>query len=274
MSDPVLLTRDGATAVVTLNRPEFGNAMNGEMRDALNLIWADLEGDDEVRVVVLTGAGTKHFCTGADMKWQAELSRDDAAVRNTKGNVGRTIQWPDLPDTLTKPVILAINGAVAGGGFHYVCQTDFAISADHATFLEPHVSVGWVPIREMLGLATRAPFAVVMRMALMGTSERMDARRAYDLGIVTELVPPERLLPRTLEIAGQIAKQAPLAVRAIKELMHRAYSLEFAKPEVLAHAELLRDMVHRGPDAKEGPQAFAEKRAPRWGSGGHDKNGS
>lgn len=272
MIGPVLLDRQGAVAVVTLNRPDAGNAMNGEMRDALNDIWSEVDRDDGVRVIVLTGAGTKHFCTGADMKWQAELSRDEAAVRATKGNVGRSIQWPDIPDTLVKPVILAINGAVAGGGFHYVCQTDFAICADHATFLEPHVSVGWVPIREMLGLATRAPFAVVMRMAMMGTAERMDAARAYELGIVTELVPAERLLVRTLEVAETIARQAPLAVRAIKEMMHRAYSLEHASPALLAHAELLRDVVHRGPDSKEGPRSFAEKRPPRW-TGSLDPDG-
>lgn len=261
---PALLRREDGVAVVTLNRPEAGNAVNGEMRDALNEIWREVESDDDVRVIVLTGAGARHFCTGADMKWQAQLSRDAEAVRATMGNVGRTIQWPDIPRTMSKPVILAINGVVAGGGWHYVCQSDFAIAAEHAEFLEPHVSVGWVPVREMLGLATRAPFGEVMRMAMMGTAERMNAARAYQLGIVTELVPAERLLARTLEVAGAISKQAPLAVRAIKELMHRAYSLELAYPELLAHAELLRDVVHRGPDAKEGPRAFAEKRVPRW----------
>jgi enoyl-CoA hydratase/carnithine racemase len=259
-----VMERRGHTAVVTLNRPGAGNAVNGELRDALNNIWQAVEDDESLNVVVLTGAGNRHFCTGADMKWQAQLSRDEEVVRRTGGHVGKTVRWPDVPNTMWKPVVLAINGVVAGGGWHFVWQTDFAISVDDATFLEPHVSVGWVPVREMMGLATRAPFGVVMRMALMGTGERLSAQRAYELGIVTELVPQDRLIQRALEIAEKIGEQAPLAVRATKEAMHRAYGLEWAHAEPLAYANLLRDMVHRGPDTKEGPRAFAEKRKPRW----------
>ena len=103
-----------------------------------------------------------------------------------------------------------------------------------------------------------------MRMAFMGSRERMDAQRAYQLGIVTEVVSKEKLVPRALEIAEAISEQAPLAVRATKELMHRAYGIEWAHREVLEHGEFLRDMVHRGPDVKEGTRAFAEKRKPNW----------
>jgi enoyl-CoA hydratase/carnithine racemase len=264
MSQAALLERHGHTALVTLNRPEAGNAVNGELRDALNEIWETIEYDDSLKAVVMTGAGERHFCTGADMKWQAQLSRDEAIVRQTGGHLGKTVRWPDVPKTMWKPVFLAINGVVAGGGWHFVWQTDFAIAVEDATFLEPHVSVGWVPNREMMGLATRAPFGVVMRMALMGTSERLSALRAYELGIVTELLPREQLIPRALEIGDKIAEQAPLAMRAIKESMHRAYGLEWAHAEALAYANLLRDMIDRGPDAREGPRAFAEKRKPQW----------
>src|SRR5579864_3660728 len=110
----VLLERHGAVAVVTLNRPEFGNAVNGELRDELNQAWQTVATESSIRVAVLTGAGERHFSTGADMKWQAELSRDEATVRATGGNVGTTIQWPDIPKDLWKPVFLAINGVCAG----------------------------------------------------------------------------------------------------------------------------------------------------------------
>jgi enoyl-CoA hydratase/carnithine racemase len=262
-SQVVLFERHGYTALITLNRPEFGNAMNGEMRDALNAHWKEIAADPEVRAVVVTGAGTRHFCTGADMKWQAQLAREEQAP-DGGGKLGKSVRWPDIPATLWKPVLVAINGVMAGGGFHFLWQSDFAICSENATFLEPHVSVGWVPVREMLGLATRGPFAVVMRMALMGTSERMSAERAHQLGIVTEVVAQDAVVSRALEIAHNIGEQAPLAVRAIKESMHRAYGLEWAHAEPLAYADTLRDIIHTGPDTREGPRAFAEKRKPQW----------
>ncbi|MBV9329672.1 MAG: enoyl-CoA hydratase/isomerase family protein [Chloroflexi bacterium] len=261
----VLFERQDAVAVVTLNRPEFGNAVNGQLRDELNAAWQSVQSDPSIRVAVMTGAGERHFSTGADMKWQAELSRDETTVRETGGNVGTTIQWPDIPKGMWKPVILAVNGVCAGGGWHWMDQCDFAICSEQATFLEPHVSVGWVPVREMMGLAARSiPFGVVMRMALMGTSERMDAQRAYELGIVTEVAPQDRLMSRALEIAQIIAAQAPLAVQGIKEAMHRTYDMEWAHADAIAYADLLRNTIHRGPDSMEGPRAFAERRKPRW----------
>jgi enoyl-CoA hydratase/carnithine racemase len=259
-----LLERHGYTALVTLNRPESGNAMNGEMREALNAIWQEVASDNDVRAVIMTGAGTRHFCTGADMKWQAQIARQEREGRGNGERVGRGVNWPDIPKTMWKPVFLAINGVMAGGGFHFLWQSDFAICSDNATFLEPHVSIGWVPVREMLGLATRAPISVVMRMALMGTSERLSAERAYQVGFVTEVVPQDQLLTRAFDIAEKIGAQAPLAVRAIKESMHRAYGLEWAHAEPLAHANTLRDIIHTSADTREGPRSFAEKRKPQW----------
>jgi E-phenylitaconyl-CoA hydratase len=262
--EAALLERHGFTAVVTLNRPDAGNAMNGEMRDTLNEIWSEVAADNDVRAVIITGAGKKHFCTGADMKWQAQLAREGKLPGQNGQPLGKSVRWPDVPKTMWKPVFLAINGVMAGGGFHFLWQSDFAICSDNATFLEPHVSVGWVPVREMLGVATRVPFSVAMRMALMGTSERVDAERACQVGMVSEVVSQDQLLARALDIAEKIGEQAPLAVRAIKETMHRTYGLEWAHSEPLAYADTLRDIIHSGPDTKEGPRAFSEKRKPEW----------
>ena len=188
-----------------------------------------------------------------------------ASAAAKPGFKGRGVTpWGDIPENFWKPVICAINGAVAGGGWHFIWQSDFSIAVEQATFLEPHVSIGWVPVREMMGLANRAPLSVVLRMAFMGSAERMPAQRAYELGIVTELVSPDRLIPRAVEIAEVIAQQAPLAVRAIKEVLHRAHELRFAQRDSFAYGDFMRRIVHRSEDFKEGPRSFAEKRKPVW----------
>lgn len=258
INETVLLEKRNKVALVTLNRPDAGNAHDGNMGEALDATWKHLLEDDDTWAVVLTGAGTRHFCTGADMR--------AASMQRQPGFRGRGVTpWGDIPENFWKPVILAANGVVAGGGWHFFWQADFAIAADHATFLEPHVSVGWVPLREMLGLATLAPLGVVSRMALLGTSERMTAQRAFDLGIVTELVTAEQLVPRALELADMVCRQAPLATRATKEALKRAHDIRFTLRELQEHMGIVRHQVdHGSSDGREGPRAFAQKRQPEW----------
>lgn len=250
---PVLLDKKDGVALVTLNRPDAGNASDAEMAHELIALWPKLSEDEDVRAVVLTGAGTRHFCTGADMK-----------LASDKGDTGFDA-WGDIPEDFYKPVICAVNGVVAGGGWHFMWQADFAIAAENATFLEPHVSVGWVPLREMLGMALRVPQGPIRRMAYMGTAERMDAKRAYELGVVTEVVPIKELVDRAMEIATVIANQAPLAVQATKETFQRAFDLRYAWRPLYDHMHEKRIQVDwESEDGKEGPRAFAEKRAPVW----------
>lgn len=247
----IIYEKKGQIAYVTLNRPEAANAHHIMMGDELREVWNDANEDENIRVAIMTAAGNRFFCTGAD----AKAASQGIAVT----------PWGDIPEDFWKPVILAINGMCGGGGWHWVWQSDFAICAENATFFEPHVSIGWVPLREMMGLANRAPLSVVLRMAFMGTKERMDAKRAYELGIVTEVVPYERLIPRATEIAEAIIEQAPLAVAAIKEILHRAYELRFAQREVFNHGELIRQWRDsQSDDHSEGPRAFAQKRKPVW----------
>lgn len=247
----ILYEKRNQIAYVTLNRPEVGNSHHADMGRELTAAWHDANADDSIRVAILTGAGNRHFCTGADA---GAMARGMAI-----GPFG------DIPENFWKPVILAINGVCAGGGFHFVWQSDFAICSDNATFLEPHVSIGWVPLREMMGLANRAPLSAVLRMAFMGNKERIDARRAYELGIVTEVTTPEQLMPRATELALAICEQAPLAIAATKEVLHRAFELRFAQREALDYGILLRESrTHHSADYLEGPRAFAEKRKPRW----------
>ena len=122
-----------------------------------------------------------------------------------------------------------------------------------------------MPLSEMFALADRAPLSTVLRMAFMGTKERMDANRAYQLGIVTEVVPYERLMPRATELAEAIKEQSPTAIAVIKEALHRGYEYRFAKKEASAYGSLLRSAVLGvTPDSTEGARAFAEKRKPKW----------
>ena len=123
---------------------------------------------------------------------------------------------------------------------------------------------GWVPVREMLGMATRLPFAIAMRMAVMGVAERLDAKRAYDLGLVTEVVPRESLIPRATEIMQQVFEQSPLAVRAIIEILHRGMGLEYQYRQAEEMGVLIRQPIQNTEDRKEGTRAFAEKRKPVW----------
>lgn len=246
----ILYEKKNGIAYVTLNRPERGNAFDEVMGLELIEIWKDIRDDNSVKVVILTGAGDRHFSTGGDMKETAKGWRPNL---------------PRLPE-MWKPVIGAINGVVAGGGFHFITYiADFAICVEHATFLEPHVARGIVPVREMLGLATRVPLGEVMRMAFVSTSDRRDAQWALQHGLVTEIVPKERLISRAEELAGMIMQHSQHAIQSTKELLHRAFEVEYAYGDYIQLGRLM-EQVRRSPDADEGPKAFSEKRKAQFAS--------
>ncbi len=240
---------------VTLNRPERGNASNWELVEDLDEIWSEIRRDEDVLGVILTGVGERHFCTGADQRTMGETF---AAGAEPQANMA------SHPWDLWKPMIAAINGVVAGGGWFFVTGADFAICSENATFLEPHVSVGWIPVREMIGLSTRIALGPVMRMALSGTAERMDAQRAYQLGLVTEVVPLPRLIPRATEVMQGILKQSQSSVRCIKEVLFRARMEMYAFSQELEMGNALRQLHHTLGDREEGSRAFAEGRPPKW----------
>ena len=163
---------------------------------------------------------------------------------------------------MTKPVLTAVNGLCCGAGLDLVTTSDIAIASERAEFFDPHVSIGLVSGREMVRLARALPFNVAMRVALMGKHERMSAARAYELGLVTEVVEHDRLLDRIGEIAGIVNRNAPLAVRGTRLAMRTGIDLPLHEAEILAEA--YRERVVRTDDAKEGPAAFLEKRNPDW----------
>jgi enoyl-CoA hydratase/carnithine racemase len=163
---------------------------------------------------------------------------------------------------MTKPVLVAVNGLCCGAGLDWVTTGDIVIASDRSEFFDPHVSIGLVSGREMVRLARALPTNIAMRLALTGKHERMSAPRAYELGLVSEVVAHDQLLDRAREIAALVNRNAPLAVRGTRLAIRKGLDLPLQEAEIMAEA--YRERVVRTDDAKEGPAAFMEKRDPQW----------
>ena len=222
----LLLERHGPVGWLIFNRPGAGNAMNAEMMETLPHAWSELGTDPEVRVIVLTGAGDA-FQTGLDV---VQLSREPAALKA----MSRRTKQADLRLTgwhlgVGKPTITAVNGVCAGGGLHFVADSDIVIASATASFLDPHVSLGQVSAFEPIGLARRASFGAVARMALAGAHERITAEDARRLGWVSEVCEPEALRPAAQRLGELIAENDPHALTAVKRALWRALETGLAE---------------------------------------------
>jgi len=213
---------DDGVAVVTLNRPEVHNAFNSLMQRELHEVWHTLRRRDSVRVIVLTGAGEKAFCTGIDRMEQMGGQSDHTTDPFVVGAGGTTpFMFNDPGDNigpkscdLWKPVIGAINGMACGGACYMMGECEFLIAAEHATFFDPHTTYGMAAAFEPVHMAGLMPFGEVMRLALVGAHERWSAQRMHQIGAVSEVVPGPELLGRAKEVAAKIASQPRLAVEA------------------------------------------------------------
>lgn len=258
--DTLLVERHGPVGWLIFNRPEQLNAMNSAMRDELAVAWRELDDDPSVRVIVHTGEG-RAFQTGADV---AELASDGIGMERYRQSVQDwDLHFTSWHQGVWKPVIAAINGLCAGGAFHWVADADIVIAASDAEFFDPHVSVGQASTIEMITLMRKMPAEAVMRMALVGRWERMSAHRAYELGMVSEVIdPPDRLREAAQELAEKIARNSPDAMAASKRALWSALELGLTDACRAGAKELVSLWGH--PDQEEGPRAFAEKRDPRW----------
>lgn len=254
------------TATITLARPEALNALTQQMMDELHHAYASAEADDDVWTLVVTGEG-RAFCTGADVE-KIPGEDDDGRVPHPAPYLSTYDQWESPQEgtppfrTMAKPMVTAVNGICCGAGLDWITTGQISIASDQATFFDPHVSIGLVSAREIVRVARILPTPVAMRMALLGKHERMSAQRAYELGLVTEVVEHERLLERAHEVAAMINRNGPLAVRGTRLSILKTIDLPLHDAEILA--ESFRERVVRTDDAKEGPKAFLEKREPRW----------
>ena len=251
------------TATITFNRPDRLNAISPEMAQELRHAYAAAEADPEVWTLLVTGNG-RAFCAGADV---GEIPADGRVIYPDP-YLSTYPQW-EAPQEATppfrsmaKPIITAVNGLCCGAGLDLLTTGDISIASERAEFFDPHVSIGLVSGRESVRLARILPTGVALRMALMGRHERMTAQRAYQLGLVSEVVPHDDLLRRAHEIAATVNRNAPLAVRGTRLAIRKGLDLPMHEAEILA--ETFRERVLRTDDAREGPAAFVEKRDPKW----------
>ena len=259
----------GHTACVTLNRPEVLNAINDEMIAELASAYAKIERSQDIWTMIITGAG-RALCVGADVNKAADHDMENAAGIDNQGEpiLSSMRQW-DAPQEatppwmqMTKPIICAVNGIACGAGMDLVTTADITIASEHATLMDPHVSIGVTSGREGVRLARILPLPMAMRLILMGKHERLDAQRAYDLGVFTEVVAHDLLMDRAWEIAEVVNSNAPLAVRGSRMAVRKGMNLPIYEAELLA--ENYRMKVALTKDAVEGPRAFLEKRKPDW----------
>jgi len=210
------IRREGPVGWLIFDRPDRGNAMDATMLRELEEAWAELDADPSVRVIVNTGEGAS-FQTGLDV---VQLSRDKDALREQSRRTKRAeLRLTAWQCGVWKPVIAAVNGVCAGGGLHFVCDADIVLLAESATLLDPHVSIGQVSAYETIALVRKSPMEAILRMALAGRHERISAERAYELGICSEVVPPDRLRDRAQELAERIAERPPEVLEASKRAL-------------------------------------------------------
>jgi E-phenylitaconyl-CoA hydratase len=257
-SDTVLFELTDQVAVITLNRPAVRNAMNRELGSALLEALQQVREEADIRAAVITGAG-RTFCAGADLKERAQTGRAaDASVASVI-EASRTTGFARM--VMEKPLIAAIDGYCLAAGFELALMCDIRICTPDAKFGLPEITRGFFPGGGGPQRLMRAiPQAVAMEMILTG--DAIDASTAQHVGLVSRIVPADDLVTTAGQIARRIASHAPLAVRAVKEVAYAA--LDETLEQSLRFGGTLRWIIGQTEDAREGPRAFAERRAPYY----------
>jgi crotonobetainyl-CoA hydratase len=244
-------------ATVTIDRPEVLNAVDLPTEAKLQRIWTEIEARDDIRAVVLTGAGERSFCAGADLKNTSNLKGVEYWAAARPGGFGGIA----LRETLDVPVIARVNGFALGGGFEMVLGCDIVVACEEASFGLPEPLVGRLPLDGgMLLLQRQIPYRQAMGMMLTG--QRVKAQRALEMGLVNEVVPRAELDTAVNRWVQQVLACAPLSLKAIKQVVRRTGTLSPAE----AHRMRLPALVAalQSEDANEGVLAFQQKRKPQW----------
>jgi len=247
----VHIDQRGHTTVVTIDRPERANALDGATMGGLGSAFAAAESDDSVRVVVLTGAGDRVFCAGMDLKAQGDERVPPPGMPGLE--VFQNRLYP-------KPIIAAVNGSAMGGGFELVMVADMAVAADHVSFGVPEVKRGLVGAGCSTRTAARVPPAIAYEMTLTG--DPITAQRALELGLVNAVVPKDQVLDTALALAERVAANAPIAVRITKQIVWEEAGNHDDAEWAAIRAKAAPAFASN--DAREGAAAFAERRAPHW----------
>lgn len=278
MSDyeTILYEERNGVAWITMNRPEVHNAFNFQMQRELKDVWRSLRSNDDVRCAVLTASGEKAFCVGIDRNeimgdWE---SADDAGGKSATGGGAAASSTPwhfDDPgenvgpktNDLWKPVIAAVNGMACGGAFYMLGEVEFIIAAEHATFFDPHVTYGMTACFESMHMLQKMPFGEIMRVALLGASERMSAQRAHEIGLVSEVVAADALHDTAAWAAEEIAKSPPIAIQGTVRALWMAR--ELSRLQALDAGKVLIRVGSDPQSLMDGQQRFAsgERLKPR-----------
>jgi enoyl-CoA hydratase len=255
MGQVVLKEQEGRTVILTVNRPEKLNALNDAVRDEMLAALEEVENDDSVGAIVITGAGDKSFIAGADIgefEGRAPLDQRHAM---------RSPRIFDVMASYPKPVIAMINGFCLGGGCEVSLSCDFRIASERARFGQPEINLGLIPGG---GGTQRLPRQVGLghAMRLILTGELIGAEEAKEIGLVEWVVPPEELRVKTLQLAETIASKSPLTLRVAKEALRASQRLTIE--EGLLYERDLFCLCFSTEDKREGVEAFLQKRSARW----------
>ena len=254
MSDAVLIEKRGAALWLTINRPDKRNAINTEVVAGLAAGYEQAHADDDVRVIVLTGAGDKAFCAGGDLNPGAAFVFDFSQPTGAYADLLRRSQ------SATKPTIARVNGVCMAGGMGLLCMADMAIATDDAIFGLPEVKIGVFPMQVLSLLQRLAPPRVVREWCLTG--EPFDAKAAREAGLVNHIVPRAELDARTDWLVARLADKSPSAMRRGKYALSAIADMSFA--QAIAFTESQIALAALTEDAKEGLASFVEKRKPKW----------
>jgi methylglutaconyl-CoA hydratase len=253
--DSVIVEKRGQALWITINRPDKRNALNAAVIGGIAQGYRTAHADPDVRVIVLTGAGEKAFCAGADLQNSGAAFSMDFSRPN--------VDYADLlrlSQNATKPAIARVGGVCMAGGMGLLCMTDLAIAADHAIFGLPEVKVGVFPMQVMSLLQSMVPPRLVNEWALTG--EPFDAKAAQAAGLLNYTVPVAELDAKVDWLIGRLVDKSPTAIRRGKYAMHAIASMSF--DESIAYTESQIALLAMTEDAKEGLRAFGEKRRPLW----------
>jgi enoyl-CoA hydratase/carnithine racemase len=259
---------DGVAWVV-MNRPEVLNAFNYRMQLELRSIWRGARRDEDIRCLVLTGAGERAFSTGIDREEAMAYLLDEEGkteripIGSAAGDEGSAWHFDDpgqnigpKANDLWKPVIAAVNGMACGGALYMLGEVDIVIAADHATFFDPHVTFGMTSCFEAMHLLQKMPFHEVMRVALMGSDERVSAKRAYEVGFVTEVVSAGELRDAADRIARTIARHVPNVIQGTVRSIWTAQDL--GRKDALDLGKVLIRVGSRPDDLRQGQENFSQ----------------
>jgi enoyl-CoA hydratase/carnithine racemase len=271
-----LLYEEGdGVAVVTLNRPDVHNAFDQQMQFELRALWQTLRTNDDVRAVILTGAGDKAFCTGIDRAETIEQGylfdeERRLSMANRTGPVSTPFQYNDpgvninpKANDFWKPVIAAVNGMACGGALYLLGESDVIIAAEHATFFDPHVTYGMVAGFESVHLLQKLPLGETLRLMLLGAHERMSAERAYQMGLVSEITTSSRLMERAMWVARAISASPVFAVQGTLRAVWMAH--EISRRDALAQVSSFVSLGTQFENIAEGQETFQAPR-PDWRS--------